>query len=134
MTSGADLNLQSRQGLTALMCACHVGCFESVELLLMYGADSSLRSHDGVTALDMAACQGHDDIVGLIQAIKLSQSSSTSPVLTVTEIATNVDNKACIKQWRKSSLIKQSSASTKHHKLESLLPPMNEQELQQFPF
>ena len=79
-------------------------------LLLMYGVDSSLQSHNGLTALDMAACKGHDDIVDLIHAIELSQSSSTSPVLTATEIATNVDNKvkACIKQWRKCSLKKQS--------------------------
>ena len=61
---------------------------------MIYGADFSLQSHDGLTALDMAACEGHDDIVDLIQTIELSQSSSTSPVLTATEIATNVDNKA----------------------------------------
>ena len=117
------------------MCACHVGSFESAELLLMYGADSSLRSHDGLSALNMAACKGHDDIVDLIQVIELSQSSSTSPVLTATEIATNVDNKALYQAMEKKLVDKtEPSASTKHHKLESLLPPINEQELQQFPF
>ena len=63
------------------LCACHVGCFESAELLLMYDADSSLRSHDGLTAFDMAACEGHDDIVDLIQMIELSQSHLFSQLL-----------------------------------------------------
>ena len=33
-----------------------------------------------------------NSIVDLLQAVKLSQSSTTSPVLTADEIASNVDN------------------------------------------
>ena len=96
LTSGADPNLQHSSGCTALkcVCACHVGCLETVELLLMYGADPSLQTPDRLTALDVAASNGHEDIVDLIHAVELSQSSSTSPVLTVSEIAANVDNEA----------------------------------------
>ena len=94
-TNGADSNVQKHSnGLTALMCACHTGCLESTELLVMSGADPSMVDSRGLTALDIAVSSGHDDIIDLIQAIKLSQSSTTSPVLTATEIATTIDNKA----------------------------------------
>ena len=135
LTSGADPNLQTvDDGITALMLACHVGCFESAELLLMYGADSSLRSHDGLTALDMAACEGHDDIVDVIHAVELSQSSSTSPVLTATEIAINVDNKALasLYQAMEKMLLEKTESiiSAKHQQLEKIIPYKQEQELQ----
>ena len=133
MTSGADPNHQTSDGgYTALMCACHVGCFESAELLLMYDADPSLRSHDGLTALDMAACKGHNDIVDLIQTIELSQSSSTSPVLTATKIATNVDNKALVSLYQtmeKMLVGKRESSVFQAPETQQNFPPTNEQEL-----
>ena len=58
----------------------------------MSGADPSMVDSQGLTALDIAVSNGHDDIIDLIQAIDLSQSSTTSPVLTATEIATTIDN------------------------------------------
>ena len=91
LTSGADPNLRRSTDYTALMCACRVGCLESVELLLVSGADLSLQTPGGPTALDVAAFGGHEDIVDLIHAVELSQSSSTSPVLTSKKIAANVD-------------------------------------------
>ena len=96
LTNGADPNVQHSSGFTALMCACHTGCLESTELLLMSGADPSMVDSQGLTALDIAVSKGHDDIIDLIQAIDLSQSSTTSesPVLTATEIATSIDNEA----------------------------------------
>ena len=54
----------------------------------MSGADPSMVDSQGLNALDIAVSEGHDDIIDLIQAIDLSQSSTTSPVLTATEIAT----------------------------------------------
>ena len=65
------------------MLACHAGCLESVELILMSGADPSIVESQGVTALDIAADSGHESSLLTMQAIKLSsQSSTTSPVLT----------------------------------------------------
>ena len=135
MTSGADPNLQmAKGGITALMCACQVGCFESVELLLASGADPNLRSHDGVTALDLAACEGHDDIVDLIQTFELSHSSSTSPVLTATEVATNVDNEVLASLYKAMEKLlvekTESFISAQYHKIEKVLPHKHEQELQ----
>ena len=92
LASEADPNLLNSDGISALMIACLRGCLESVELLLMYDADPSLQTLKGVTALDMASFLGHVDIFDLIHAVNLSQSSSTSPVLTTNEIAANVDN------------------------------------------
>ena len=46
----------------------------------------------GLTAYDLAAYNGHEDIVDLIHAVELSQSSSASPVLTASEIAAIVYN------------------------------------------
>ena len=91
LAAEANPNLLFYNGLSALMFACYVGCFESVELLLMYGADPNLRTLKGVTALGLAATRGHEDIVDLIHAVELSKSF-TSPVLTASEIAANVDN------------------------------------------
>ena len=88
----ADPTHLSYNGTSALMVACRSGCLESVKLLLMYGADLSLLTPGGLTALDMAAFSGHEDIVDLIHAVELSQSSSTSPVPTAGQIAANVDN------------------------------------------
>ena len=133
MTSGADPNLQTSDGgYTALMYTCHVGCFESAELLLMYGANPSMLSYDGLTALNIAAFLGHDDIVNLIQAIELSQSSSTSPVLTATEIVANVDNKALasLYQAMEEMLVEKTEPfiSTQYQKLEKSLPTKNKQQ------
>ena len=77
----ADPNLRNSNGMSALISACIVGCLESVELLLMYGADPSLQTPDGVTALDLAASNGHEDIVDLINAVELSQSGPHPPHL-----------------------------------------------------
>ena len=77
LASGADPNLQHSSDITALMLACRAGCLESVELLLMSGADPRIKS-EGLTALDMAANRGHEDIVDLLQAIELSQSTTTT--------------------------------------------------------
>ena len=60
----------------------------------MSGADPSMVDSQELAALDIAVSKGHNDIIDLIQAIDLSQSSTTSPVLTATEIATTIDNEA----------------------------------------
>ena len=93
LTNGADPNLQHPNGLTALLLACFSGSFESVELLVTSGADISKVGPQGITALDFAAKRGHNNIVDFLQAIKLSRSSTTTPVLTANEIASKVDNK-----------------------------------------
>ena len=95
LDANADPNLQhSASGSNALMCASLFGCLESVELLLMSGADPSMLSLEGISPLHIAALKGNEDIVHLIQAVELSQSSSISPVLTTNEIASSVSNES----------------------------------------
>ena len=52
-------------------------------------ADPSIVGLQGLTVTNC-----HKDIVDLLQAMELSQSSTSSPVLTANEIASNVDNEA----------------------------------------
>ena len=134
LKSGADPNLQSLSGVTALMSACHVGCFEPAQLLLNSGADLSLQTPDGLTALDIAASSGYNDIVELIQACDLSRSASTAPVLTANEIADNVDNEALSvlnKAFEKLLVDKaETLISTLYRKYKKTLPSKQEQEAQ----
>ena len=61
---------------------------------MVSGADPGIVGPGGLTALKVAADRGHKDIVVFLQTMELSQSSTTSPVLTANEIANNVDNEA----------------------------------------
>ena len=132
LSSKADPNLHHSSGLTALMFACHVGCLDSTELLLMFGADPSIVGPEGLTALNMAAYSGHDDIVDLIQAVKLSQSSTTSPALTATEISSSLDNKtmAILNKAIEEMLVTKAESyiSTYYKKFRRTLPSKYDQE------
>ena len=132
LASGADPNLQGCDGLSALMIASSAGYLDSVELLLKYDADLSIKSY-GLTALDMAAKAGHENIVELLQTAQLSQSSTTSPVLTADEIASNVDNKtmALINRAMEQMLVKgtKSRITADYQKLkQTALPSKHYQE------
>ena len=132
LTSGAYPNLKFSNGSTALMFACRSGCLDSTELLLMSGADPSIVGPEGLIALDMAASSGHDDIVDLIQAVQLSQSSTTSPVLTATEISTSIDNKtmAIVNKAMEDMIVAKTESyiSTYYKKLKKTLPLKSDQE------
>ena len=135
LTSGANPNIPLTTGVTALMMACFVGCLECVELLLMYGADlNMMHPNSGITALHLAACFGFVDIVDLIQAVKLSQSSSTSNVLTAAEVAADVDNEALsvLNRDMEKILVEKTELliSTLYSKYDKSLPPKFKQEVQ----
>jgi ankyrin repeat protein len=61
INSGADVNMQDVNGLTALMFAVIRGHLESVNLLLDVGADINLRDKYGETALFKSAKYGQAD-------------------------------------------------------------------------
>jgi hypothetical protein len=52
--SQADINMQNKQGYTALMYAIIFGKRSLVELLLAHGADKTLKNNEGKTALELA--------------------------------------------------------------------------------
>ena len=51
---GADVNIQRKNGLNALMLASQNGHESMVRLLLEYGADKELKNNRGRTAMDCA--------------------------------------------------------------------------------
>ena len=61
--AGADLNIRTHDGLTALMLAACWGHGDVVKYLHLAGADLNIRSNHGRTAVMMAAQDGHEDIV-----------------------------------------------------------------------
>ena len=128
LVKGADPNLQHSSGVTALMFACQAGYLDTVELLMKYGADPSIKS-DGLTAPKIAADRGHKDIVDLLEAMNLSQPSTTSPALTANEIASEVfiDNRTMtlLNKAKEKMLVKkvESFIATECKKRKEILPP-----------
>lgn len=59
---GADLNMQSNVGNTALILAARKGAAESVSLLLAAGPKVNLQTHSNHTALMWASYQGYESI------------------------------------------------------------------------
>ena len=59
LESGADKDLASNDGATALIMACYNGHLEVVRLLLESGTRKDLATNDGVTALFLASQNGH---------------------------------------------------------------------------
>ena len=135
LTSGADPNIPLFIGITPLMTACFLGCLDCAELLLMYGANPNIiYSGEEASILRLAACLGQEDIVDLLQAVKLSQSSSTLNVLTAAELAADVDNEALsvLNRDMEKILVEKTELliSTLYSKYDKSLPPKFKQEVQ----
>jgi len=65
---GAAINLQTRNGETALSVASSLGYEAIVRLLLERGADATLRDSDGRTALQWARLFNHSAVTALLEA------------------------------------------------------------------
>lgn len=65
--AGANVNVQTVQGDTAMMYAVHAGRGDMVKILLENGADPSLKNMNGETALMVAQRKGRADIVELLK-------------------------------------------------------------------
>ena len=65
---GASVRAVDAEGNTPLHLAARGGSFELCEYLLFFGAAVGLENGAGLTARDMAAEQGHERIVGLLDA------------------------------------------------------------------
>lgn len=66
LSRGADVNVRSGSGWTALMRACNAGHIECARLLLAAGADPNLRNDEGYSALGRIA----GDVPELIELLK----------------------------------------------------------------
>lgn len=65
--AGGDLNLQTKDGITALMAAAARGNFEICRFLVDSGADANLEHTKGMTALALANAAGHQAIAELLR-------------------------------------------------------------------
>jgi ankyrin repeat protein len=87
---GANLDLVSRHGLTALMIAARKGHVAIVGVLLEGGADFNLVNREGRTALMMASREHNEGVVDLLSSYasafderrSLDQSISATPAAT----------------------------------------------------
>jgi len=67
IADGADINIQSNEGDTALIIASYRGYTEIVKILFEEGADINIQSNEGDTALTDAEKQGHVEIVKILK-------------------------------------------------------------------
>lgn len=66
LEKGADINMQNKDGSTALMWAANEGFEEIVKLLLQKGAAVNIQDNAGNTALMVAASKGFKEILKLL--------------------------------------------------------------------
>ena len=66
LTQGADVNLQSKTGETALHQAVDLGLYEIVHLLLLNKADPNIQQNDGESPLHIAAFKGDHKMIILL--------------------------------------------------------------------
>jgi len=66
LDGGANVNLQDRNGWTALMVASHLGYTDIVKLLLGRGADVNLKNRNGESALMRAIVAGAVEVVTML--------------------------------------------------------------------
>lgn len=66
LAGDADVNLQNKNGWTALMLAARNGYLEIVQMLLRAGADPGLAARNGATARSFAKRNRHSEVVLLL--------------------------------------------------------------------
>ncbi|HZZ72710.1 MAG TPA: ankyrin repeat domain-containing protein [Pirellulales bacterium] len=66
LENGTEIDRQSAEGKTAIMCAASLGYADVVRLLVNRGANLALRSNEGYTALDYARNNGFDSIAATL--------------------------------------------------------------------
>jgi ankyrin repeat protein len=88
LSRGANLNIQNRDGTTALMFATTSKNIETMKLLLDAGADVTLRHNSGQTALNMARDVQFADGVTLLE-----HRAAAPPVAAVSSVANPEENK-----------------------------------------
>uniref|UniRef100_A0A8C7KFB3 KN motif and ankyrin repeat domain-containing protein 4 n=2 Tax=Oncorhynchus kisutch TaxID=8019 RepID=A0A8C7KFB3_ONCKI len=89
----ADLNIQDKDGSTALICACEHSHVEIARILLESDhCDTSLTDKDGQSALSVAVAASHSELVDLLkthsdsttQASNLSSTTTSATIITTT--------------------------------------------------
>ena len=76
---GADVNAQSKSGITPLMVAAANNNAPMIGLLIESGADATLKDAQGKTALDIASANGNQEAVQAIQVLGTAKAASGAP-------------------------------------------------------
>ena len=92
LSAGANPDIQSRDGATALMRAAHFDYQEGVKILLNAGVDVNTQSSSGMTALHYAACKGHSAVTQLLLTSNASTSITESTGSTPLDLALDGDH------------------------------------------
>lgn len=78
LKNGADVNIQDKNGWTALMLSIREGHIIVVKVLLKNGADVNLKNSDGKAAIDYAKLGNHTRIVELLLEAGANQESGNA--------------------------------------------------------
>ena len=73
---GADVNIVSNNGFTALHDAALNGHIAVVRLLHELGAHMNIADNDGLTALQIAVTKGHQDVIQFLENAGLGNGSA----------------------------------------------------------
>ncbi|KAL0047810.1 hypothetical protein WJX82_000505 [Trebouxia sp. C0006] len=73
---GANVNMQTRSGTTALKNCVASGEVESVKLLLEWGADPHIKDNDDCSAMEYAFCNGLTYMLRLLKGLPVQSNSS----------------------------------------------------------
>ena len=79
LEKGANVNAQSKSGITPLMIAGANNNAPMIGLLMESGADPTLKDAQGKTALDIAQQNGNLEAVQAIQVLGASKAASGTP-------------------------------------------------------
>ena len=69
LSKGANINVKSRDGGTALHGAAFLGHTETVNLLINKGADPNIRNNKGETPLDNSSGEWNDGLQGIVELV-----------------------------------------------------------------
>ena len=85
IADGVDINIQSKNGYTALIIASYHGYTEIVKILFEEGADINIQNNEGDTALTHAEKQGHVEIVKILKEPRNYQEIRSKLIKRLTE-------------------------------------------------
>lgn len=87
VSATAFLDIQDKNGNTALMCAVMCAHYNIVQLLVEDGADTSLKNNDGYTALDIAeALLSEQNLTPMLLKTIISECPKKDPEVRVNNL------------------------------------------------
>ena len=107
------MNLQEKDGESALIIAVRNGHTEVVKVLLEYGADMNLRNKDGLSALIISNQQGYVKLTKIMQDYS---STSQQPVIVSLQTNTGFTKQSITANTMRQSLCKYKYYNYLHNK------------------